>query len=39
MIKCTSKNIIFTCIPLNHVYLLNYKCKNNKKNQYFPLMN
>ena len=34
MIKCISKNIIFTCIPLNDAYLLNYKCKIYKKDQY-----
>ena len=28
MLKCISKNIIFTCIPLNPACLLNYKCKN-----------
>ena len=34
MIKCISKNIVFTCIPLNDAYLLNYKCKINKKDQF-----
>ena len=39
MIKCISKNIIFTCIPLNHAYLLNYKCKINKKDEYLNYLN
>ena len=32
--KCISKSIIYACIPLNPAYLLNYNCKNNKKDQY-----
>ena len=33
MLKCISKNIMFTYILLNHVYLSNNKCKINKKDQ------
>ena len=34
MLKCISKNIIYTCMPLNHAYLSNNKCKIKKKDQY-----
>ena len=34
MLKCISKNITFTCIPLKPAYLLNNNCKINKKDQY-----
>ena len=34
MLKGISKNMTFTCIPLNPAYLSNNKCKINKKDQY-----
>ena len=34
MLKRISKNMTFTCIPLNPAYLSNNKCKINKKDQY-----
>ena len=33
------KIIIFACIPLNPAYLLNNKCKINKKDQYLHYFN